>query len=114
MLASFAPAADRVAPAVRELAASFAYGMVWSRPGLSKRDRSIATIAALVALNCSDQLTLHVLRGMANGISKEEIGEIVTQLIPYIGFPLSVSAAATIGDIVERADVDGSSSPSTT
>lgn len=114
VLARFGPAADRVAPSVRELAASFAYGVVWSRPELSKRDRSIVTIAALAAMNCSDQWKLHVLRGMANGVSKHEIREIVTHLVPYIGFPLSASAAAAVADLVERADVDGSPSAAKT
>jgi 4-carboxymuconolactone decarboxylase len=64
----------------------------------------------LVALNCPDELKLHVLRGLANGITKEEIGEILIQLVPYVGFPLAVSAGAAVGDFVERAEVDEASS----
>lgn len=105
VLAGFSPAADLVVPDVRELAASFAYEMVWSRPQLAPRDRSIATIAALAALKSNDQLKMHVLRGLANGISKDEIGEILTQLIPYLGFPLAVSAAATVADLLDRVDL---------
>lgn len=94
-----------VAPALGELATGFAYGQVWSRSGLSLRDRSIATIGALIALNCPDELKLHVLRGLANGLTKQEIGEIITQLTPYVGFPLCVTAAGAVGGLVERADV---------
>lgn len=106
--ATFIPALDRVAPDVRRLAASFAYGSIWSRPELSARDRSIATVAALAAINCADEMKLHVLRGVDNGLSTEEIGEIFTQLIPYIGFPLAVSAAAGVADLIDRLDVPGS------
>ncbi len=105
VLAPISPKLQSLVPDLGGLATSFAYGDVWSRGGLSSRDRSIATIAALVALNCPDELKLHVLRGLANGLSKEEIGEIIIQLTPYLGFPLTVSAAAAVGDVVERADI---------
>ncbi|WP_154676833.1 carboxymuconolactone decarboxylase family protein [Parafrankia discariae] len=103
VLATLSPAVAAVAPDVGKLAASFAYGEIWPRAGLSPRDRSIATVAALVTLNCTEELRLHTLRALANGVTKEEIGEILTQLTPYVGFPLVVSAAAKIADLVERA-----------
>ena len=105
VLAPISPKLASVAPSIGELATSFAYGQVWSRKGLSKRDRSIATIAALVALNCPSELKLHALRGLANGLTKEEVGEIITQLTPYVGFPLSVTAAAALGEVIPRAEV---------
>ena len=104
VLAPISPKLASVAPSIGELATSFAYGQVWSREGLSKRDRSIATIAALVALNCPSELKLHALRGLANGLTKEEIGEIITQLTPYVGFPLCVTAAAALGEVIPRAN----------
>lgn len=105
ILATLGPTVARVTPDLNKLAASFAYGEIWPRPELSPRDRSIATIAALTTLNCTEELRLHTLRGLANGITKQEIGEILTQLIPYVGFPLVVSAAAKIADLIERAEV---------
>ncbi|MFF7594541.1 MULTISPECIES: carboxymuconolactone decarboxylase family protein [Streptomyces] len=84
----------------------FAYGEVWPRPGLSPRDRSIATIAALVTLSCTEELRLHKLRGLANGLTKAELGEILPQLAPYVGFPLVVSTATKIADLLEPADTD--------
>jgi 4-carboxymuconolactone decarboxylase len=69
------------------------------------RDRSIATIAGLVAINCHDELKLHALRGLGNGVSKQEISEIIIQLTPYVGFPLGVSAAAAVADFVDRANL---------
>jgi 4-carboxymuconolactone decarboxylase len=104
ILAALSPKVAAVAPDVGKLAASFAYGEVWARPGLSPRDRSIATIAALVTLSCTEELRLHTLRGLANGLTEAELGEILTQLAPYVGFPLVVSAAAKIADLIERAD----------
>ena len=104
-LAALSPKVAAVAPSLPGFAASFAYGEVWPRPQLSQRDRSIATIAALITLSCKEELRLHVIRGFSNGISKEEMGEIFTQLIPYVGFPLVVSAAALVADLVERADL---------
>lgn len=106
VLAPISPKLASVAPALGQLAMDFAYGQVWSREGLSKRDRSIATIAALVVVNCPSELKLHALRGLANGLAKEEIGEIVTQLAPYVGFPLCVTAAAAIGEVLPRAEVE--------
>ncbi|MFF3372246.1 carboxymuconolactone decarboxylase family protein [Streptomyces sp. NPDC002680] len=105
ILSALGPQVSAVAPDVSKLAASFAYGQVWPRPGLTQRDRSIATLAALVTLGCTEELRLHTLRGLANGLTKAEIGEILTQLVPYVGFPLVVSAAAKIADLLERADV---------
>lgn len=111
VLAPISPKLASVAPSIGDLATSFAYGQVWSREGLSKRDRSIATIAALVVINCPSELKLHALRGLANGLTKEEIGEIITQLTPYVGFPLSVTAAAAIGEVMPRARVDDLTHP---
>src|SRR5436309_14182213 len=75
ILAALGPKVAGVAPDVSKLAASFAYGEVWPRPGLSQRDRSIATVASLVTLGCTEELRLHTLRGLATGLTKEEIGE---------------------------------------
>lgn len=105
VLAPISPKLANVAPDIGKLAMSFAYDQVWSRPGLSMRERSIAVIAALAVVDCPSELKLHALRGLANGLSKAEIGEIITQLTPYIGFPLSVTAAAAIGEVLPRADV---------
>lgn len=105
VLAPISPNLAAVAPDIGQLAMSFAYGQVWSREGLSLRERSIAVIAALAVVNCPSELKLHALRGLANGLTKAEIGEIITQLTPYIGFPLSVTAASAIGEVLPRADV---------
>lgn len=63
---------------------------VWSREGLSQRDRSLITIAALTALYRPNELKLHVQRGLDNGLSKSEISELIMHMAVYGGFPVAV------------------------
>lgn len=80
-------------PKLIELSERVLYGDVWERPGLSKRDRSLITVAALVALYRSDQLRGHLERALANGVTREEIGEAITHLAFYAGWPTAMTAA---------------------
>ena len=84
----------QVAPRLIELTESVVYGDIWERPGLSKRDRSLITVAALVAMYRGDQLTGHLERALANGVTREEIGELITHLAFYAGWPNAMSAIA--------------------
>ena len=77
------------------------YGDIWERPGLSKRDRSIVTVAALVATHRPMQLETHIKRALDNGVTKEEIAEIVTHLAYYAGWPAAMTAAQTAVDVYE-------------
>jgi len=88
----------QVAPKLIELSETVLYGDVWERPGLSKRDRSLITVAALTAMGRSDQLTGHLERALANGVTKQEIGELITHLAFYSGWP----TAMTAGRIAKR------------
>jgi 4-carboxymuconolactone decarboxylase len=72
------------------------------RPGLSKRDRSLITLAALTALYRPDQLKGHTERALANGVTKEEIGELITHLAFYAGWPSAMSAAKVVKQVVEE------------
>ena len=83
----------QVAPRLIELTESVVYGDIWERPGLSKRDRSLVTVAALVAMYRGDQLTGHLERALANGVTREEIGEVITHLAFYAGWPAAMSAS---------------------
>ena len=89
----------QVAPKLIELSEKVLYGDVWERPGLSKRDRSLITVAALTAMGRSDQLPGHLERALANGVTPEEIGELITHLAFYAGWP----AAMTAGRIARKA-----------
>ena len=81
-----------VAPKLIELSETVLYGDVWERPGLSKRDRSLITVAALVAMYRGDQLPIHLERALGNGVTREEIGELITHLAFYAGWPAAMSA----------------------
>ena len=82
----------QVAPRLIELTESLVYGDIWERPGLSKRDRSLITVAALVAMCRPDQLTGHLERALANGVTRAEIGELITHLALYAGWPSAMTA----------------------
>ena len=82
-----------VVPKLIDLSESVLYGDVWERPGLSKRDRSLITVAALVALYRGDQLRGHIERALANGVTRAEIGEVITHLAFYSGWPTAMTAA---------------------
>jgi 4-carboxymuconolactone decarboxylase len=81
-----------VAPKLAELTEDVLFGDVWERPGLSKRDRSLITVATLVALNRTEQLPFHLGRALENGVTKEEIVESITHLAFYSGWPTAMSA----------------------
>ena len=82
------------APKFVELTDEVLFGDVWERPELSKRDRSLVTVAALVALNRPDQLRFHLGRALENGVTQEELIEAITHLAFYSGWPCAVTAMA--------------------
>ena len=82
-----------VVPKLCELIDSAVYGDIWERPALCKRDRSMITIAALVGMRQTDQLRSHMEKALDNGVTPQEISEILTHLAIYAGFPAALSAA---------------------
>ncbi len=80
------------APKLSELTQQVLFGDIWERPGLSKRDRSLVTVAALVALNRTEQLRFHLPRALENGVTKDELIEAITHLAFYSGWPTAMSA----------------------
>jgi 4-carboxymuconolactone decarboxylase len=82
-----------VFPKLGELADKVVFGDVWERKELSKRDRSLVTVAALVALYRPDQLRGHIWRALDNGVTREEICEAITHLAFYAGWPNAGTAA---------------------
>jgi 4-carboxymuconolactone decarboxylase len=80
------------APKLVELTDDVLFGDVWERPGLSKCDRSLITVAALVALYRTDQLRGHLRRAIANGLTKDELIEAITHLAFYAGWPTAMTA----------------------
>jgi 4-carboxymuconolactone decarboxylase len=92
-----------VAPRLIELTESLVYGDIWERPGLSKRDRSLITVAALVAMYRGDQLPGHLERALANGVTRAEIGELITHLALYAGWPTAMSAGRIAKRVFDEA-----------
>lgn len=87
------------APKLIELIEEVIYGDIWEREELSKRDRSLITIAALIAMNREKQLRGHLGRALDNGVSQDEIVETITHLAFYSGWPTALSAAALAKDV---------------
>ena len=79
-------------PKLVDLTDRVLFGEVWERPELSKRDRSLATVAALIALNRQDQLRFHLNYAVQNGVKREELIEVITHLAFYSGWPNAMSA----------------------
>lgn len=86
-------------PKLAELTDNVLFADVWERPGLSKHDRSLITVAALIALNRPEQLRAHLQRARENGVTKEEVVEAITQLAFYAGWPNAVNAIAIAREV---------------
>ncbi len=80
-----------IAPKLAELTDDVLFGDIWERPGLSPRDRSLITVAALVALYRTNELPSHVRRALDNGVTKDELVEAMTHLAFYAGWPSAVT-----------------------
>jgi 4-carboxymuconolactone decarboxylase len=88
-----------IAPKLVELTDNVLFGDVWERPGLSKRDRSLVTVSALIAMNRPDQLRSHLARARANGLTEEELVEAITHLAFYSGWPNAVTAVGVAREV---------------
>jgi 4-carboxymuconolactone decarboxylase len=90
------------APKLAELTDKVLYGDIWERPELAKRDRSLITVAALIALNRPDQLRSHLRIARQNGVKEEELIETLTHLAFYAGWPNAVSAIGVAREVFEK------------
>jgi 4-carboxymuconolactone decarboxylase len=91
------------APKLVDLTDRVLFGEVWEGPDLSKRDRSLVTVAALIALNHPDQLRFHLNRALENGLKKEELIEVITHLAFYSGWPNAMSAIMIAKEVFSKA-----------
>jgi 4-carboxymuconolactone decarboxylase len=80
----------------------YAWGEIWSRPGLDRRTRSAATLAVLTALGRLDELALHVRAARRNGLTPEEIAEVLLQCAVYCGVPAANSAFQVFRRVMEE------------
>ena len=91
--------AAKLAPDFYRYVAASAFGMLWSRPGLALRDRSLATVAQLAALGRTDELRAH-LRGALNlGLTQEELTEVLMQTAVYAGVPAANDALKVAAEV---------------
>lgn len=90
------------APKLAQITDDVLYGDIWERPELSKRDRSLVTVAALIALNRPDQLRSHLRIARQNGVTEEELIETITHLAFYAGWPNAVTAIGIAKEVFEK------------
>ena len=90
--------ADEFSMPFQELATEFAWGSVWTRPGLSLRDRSLATLAQCIALNRPHEIRIHLRGAIRNGLTLTEIRELCLHSFLYCGGPASLDAFIAVRD----------------
>jgi 4-carboxymuconolactone decarboxylase len=89
-------------PKSAELTDDVLFGDVWERAELSQRDRSLVTVAALIANGNTEQLPSHLNRARANGLSETELAEVMTHLAFYTGWPRAISAILVAKDVFRK------------
>jgi 4-carboxymuconolactone decarboxylase len=88
----------------QELITRYAWGEIWTRPGLPRHTRSLITIAMMVALNRTDEFKLHVRAAFNNGVTKDDIKEVLLQCAIYCGVPAANSAFHMAEDVFAQMD----------
>lgn len=94
----------------QELITRYAWGSVWTRPGLDRRTRSAITLAMLATLRAEDELALHVRGAVRNGLTEDEIAEILVQVAVYAGVPAANTAFAIARRVLAEDDIAGDQS----
>jgi 4-carboxymuconolactone decarboxylase len=92
---------------LQELVTEYCWGAVWTREGLPRKTRSMLNIAMLTALNRPHELKLHLRGALRNGVSKEEICEVLLQTAIYCGVPAAVDAFRTAREVLNDAETKG-------
>jgi len=96
--------ADAFNRPLQELVTEYCWGAVWGRPGLPRKTRSMLNLAMLTALNRPHELKLHVKGALKNGVSREEIAEVLLQAAIYCGVPAAVDAFRTAREAFKEID----------
>ncbi|WIM88486.1 4-carboxymuconolactone decarboxylase [Candidatus Mycobacterium wuenschmannii] len=89
----------------------FAWGTVWTRPGLDRRSRSIVTLTALIARGHHDELALHLRGALNNGLTPDEIKEVLLQAAVYCGVPAANAAFRVAQDVLTEVEQQRDSTP---
>ncbi|MCX7863688.1 MAG: carboxymuconolactone decarboxylase family protein [Novosphingobium sp.] len=93
-----------IAPRLAEITDEVLFGDIWERPGLSKRDRSLITVATLIALCRLNELPFHMGRALENGVTRDELVEMITHLAFYAGWPAANSAVGIAAKLFAELD----------
>ena len=93
-----------IAPDVSRYIVEFAFGDIYARPGLAKREQALVTISSLVTLGTEREIDLHINTGLTVGLSKQEIVAAIIHLIPYTGFPRVLNALYVLKDVLAQRD----------
>ncbi len=96
------PAWEELDPHFSNLTRDVVFGDIWERPGLSKRDRSLITVAALTAMYRTDQLKRHIKRALDNGVTKDEIVRTIEHMAVYAGWPTAANAYETAREVFDK------------
>jgi 4-carboxymuconolactone decarboxylase len=96
-----------IAPGLADYSDNVLFGDVWKRPGLSPRDRSMITVACLVSLYRFNELPFHIRKALENGVTRAEIGELITHLAFYAGWPTAATAVPVARRVFEEAGPEG-------
>lgn len=96
-----------IAPRLTEISDAVLFDDVWRRPGLSSRDRSLVMVASLISLYRGNELPFHLRKALENGVTREEIIEMVTHLAFYSGWPTASSALSIVRQVFKEADATG-------
>lgn len=91
-----------IAPKLAEITDSVLFGDVYAGPGLSQRDRSLITVASLISLDRANQLKSHLGRALDNGVTREELAEVITQLAFYAGWPCAINAVSVLRAVIDE------------
>ncbi|CQD19734.1 gamma-carboxymuconolactone decarboxylase subunit like protein [Mycobacterium lentiflavum] len=91
---------DGVAGELLELGLEHVFGSLWTRPGLDRRSRSLVTLGALIALRASEELKAHFPIAVRNGLTIEEIGEVIYHMSGYAGYPAAANARAVAREVL--------------
>ena len=92
---------------MQELVTEYCWGDIWTRPGLGRRERSIVNLSMLTALNRPNELRLHVRGAVNNGLTREEIGEVLLQTAIYCGVPAALDSFKTAEEVFKELDSEG-------
>ncbi|MCY3694607.1 MAG: carboxymuconolactone decarboxylase family protein [Chloroflexi bacterium] len=96
--------ADEFLRPLQEQITEHAWGTIWTRPGLTRRDRSLLNVGMLTALNRPHELRLHARGALNNGVTRDELREIMLQVAVYCGAPAALDGTRVIREVLAEAD----------